>query len=213
MLGTTFLGLEHEGELAQCRSCGHPVRSRTAVCPHCGMEKPAGRRPSARAAVLVLAAVVLGALAIGLRQQVFHSAPRATTGMTSAPSALQPIVAHPIQATPPPLPNSAPNDTAVADSPVVGAADSAVVRAADSMAVADSASGEATPLLTRWVADWSNMRTAPANDAPVVRVLAPGTMVRATPGKWGWWVIQYRGDTVGYIAGALLRASRPTRRP
>ncbi len=55
----------------------------------------------------------------------------------------------------------------------------------------------------------SAMRTAPANAAPVVRVLAPGTMVRATPGKWGWWAIQWNGDTIGYIAGALLRSSRP----
>lgn len=205
MLGSTFLGLEHEGELAQCRSCGHPVRSRTAICPHCGIEHPARRRPAFRVA-FPAAAAVLGALVLALiaRNLAFDpTAPRAGQ-VTSAGLTPQLVVARPIQAVPPALPTRGPAKAAH-PGPLAG---SRVVSVADSQALTDSA-GQGASLHTRWIADWSNMRRAPANEAAVVRVLAPGTEVRATPSKWGWWAIVWQGDTVGYVAGALLRANRP----
>ncbi len=186
-LTQTFLGLEHEGELAECRSCGHPVRSRTAVCPHCGTPKPARRSTTARALTPLLAAVLLGALAITLRYQAFHH-PRATApGLTDAPHDSQPATALPAPAER----DSPPVDLARAES-------------------ADSASVRLDLLRTRWTADWSNMRRAPDNGAPIVRVLPPATEVRAAQSQWGWWAVIWKGDTVGYIAGALLRTTRPT---
>lgn len=203
MLGTTFLDLGHEGELAECRSCGHPVRSRTAVCPHCEKERPAGRPLAVRAAVPV-AVVFLGVLAAALRQPTFGPTPAATaTRMASALPAVQPVVARPVHAAPPPLPDSPRDASAPADS--AGAADSPLAAVSDA--------DEATPLQTRWVADWSNVRRAPDNEAPVMRVLAPGTQVRGIPAGWGWWSIRLGGDSTGYIAGALLRSSRPARSP
>lgn len=192
-LGPTFLGLEHEGELAQCRSCGHPVRSGSAVCPHCGMARPARRHLAARAALPVLAAVLLGALAIALRQQAVERPAPATAPVAGASAASPPTAAHRIQAAPP---GSAQDDPVASGFEVV----------------ADAATGEAAaPPQTRWIADWSNVRKAPTNEAPIMRVLPPGTEVRATPGQWGWWSIRLGGDSVGYVAGALLRSSRPTR--
>lgn len=191
-LGQTYLGPEHEGELAECRSCGHPVRTRTAVCPHCGMEKPAGRPAAVRVTLPVLAAVLLAAIAISLRQVAFRQAPAAP--------ASQSVVARPLLAAPP-LRDSRPADSAVT-------APAPQPPRSPPPAVEDE-----TTLQTRWTVDWSNMRRGPSNEAPIVRVLPPGTLVRGTLDKWGWWAIQWQGDTVGYIAGALLRATRPSRTP
>jgi ribosomal protein L37E len=200
MQGSTFLGLEHQGELAQCRSCGHPVRSRTAVCPHCGAERPARHRPALRIAVPA-AVAVLGALGLALvaRQLAFQRASQPAEPVARALLAAPPDVARPIRAAPP-----------VRRTPATGGL-AEVVSARQASGVADSPAGAGASLQTRWVADWSNMRRAPANEAAIVRVLPPDTEVRAAPSKWGWWAIVWQGDTVGYIAGALLRPSRPAR--
>lgn len=158
------------------------------------MAHPAGRR-AARAVVPVLAVVVLGAVGLALHQPAANQTPPSTAPISSRPAS-QPVVARPLRALEPPVRVTAPDSPAPTSPPV------------DAGTPADTSG-----LKTRWVADWSNMRRLPSNEAPVVRVLAPGTMVRGTPGKWGWWAIQYQGDTVGYVAGALLRPSRPTSIP
>lgn len=191
-LTSTFLGLEHQGELAECRSCGRPVRSRTVVCPHCGIPSPARQRLNLQFLLIPVAAALLGLMAIALRDRAFRPARADSTVAAVTSTAPQVVVAPAVVAAPP----SVPAESAGAESLAAVA-----VGVADSMAEAG--------LQRRWTADWSNMRRAPHNESPVVRVLAPGTEVHVAENKWGWWAILWKGDTVGYIAGALLRPRHP----
>ena len=158
------------------------------------MAHPAGRR-APRAALPLLTLVLLGALGLALGQTAPDPAPSSIITITpdTARPVAQPVVARPIESTPT-VPGSARDSSGGPNDPPVAAAATA---------------SDTTSLQTRWVAEWANMRRLPSNEAPVVRVLPPGTMVRGTPSKWGWWAIQYQGDTVGYVAGSLLRPSRP----
>ncbi len=220
-LTSTFLGLEHEGELAECRSCGRPVRSRTAVCPHCGIPSPARRRANPRLVLPVIATVLLSLMAIVLRDRAFQPAHADSTVTAATALAPQPVVAPAVVAAPPKRQaESAGTDTpparpaAVADStpptvPAIATANSLVTDAA----AMDSTALAAAGLRRKWTTDWSNMHRAPLNQSPVVRVLPPGTEVHVAENRWGWWAILWKGDTVGYIAGALLRSTRPDRTP
>ena len=153
------------------------------------MAHPAGRR-APRAAIPLLMAAILGALGLALGQTAPKPAPPSTPPGGDGPAPLS-VVTRPAEST------AAVPDT-VRDSST-----------APSLPEVTATVGDTPSLQTRWVADWSNMRRSPSNEAPVVRVIPPGTMVRGTPSKWGWWAIQYQGDTVGYVAGSLLRPSRP----
>lgn len=53
----------------RCRGRGHPVHSRTPICPQCGAEHPAGRAVSRVATFSVFGVLALGALALALRLQ------------------------------------------------------------------------------------------------------------------------------------------------
>ncbi len=181
-LGQTFLGPEHQGELAQCRSCGHPVRSGTKTCPHCGIARPAQRPRPFRTALPALVAVILAALALALGEQLLDRTPRASPQTTTTRARPKPLVARAIE--PPP---AATRDSVVAKP-----------------AVADSPGFQ-----TAWTTMWVNVRQRPTNQAPVLRVLRPGTQIRGTIGQWGWWSVRLGSDSLGYVAGELLRAARP----
>jgi len=219
-LTSTFLGLEHQGELAECRSCGRPVRSRTAVCPHCGIPSPARRRANPRLILLVIAAGLLTVMAVALRDRAFQPTRADSTTTAQASPAPQPVVAPAVVAAPPRLRAESASPDTLAARPT-GAADSAPPAPnpappanptlPEVVATMDSAALLAAGLQRRWTVDWSNMHRAPHNESPVVRVLPPGTEVHVAENKWGWWAILWKGDTVGYVAGALLRSSRPGR--
>src|SRR6185295_15006762 len=63
-LGPNFLGPEHVGELAECRSCGNPVRSASRFCPKCGATSPAKRSRLARPVLSLTAIFLLGVLVV-----------------------------------------------------------------------------------------------------------------------------------------------------
>jgi rubredoxin len=198
ILGSTFLGLEHEGELTECRSCGHPVRTRTRVCPHCGIEKPALRPRVARGLAIGIAAVALAVAAVVARQWWMG-----LPAPTAPPPASRPATTPPVPVSPPP--------TASPQVPPSGSEAPPRVESAPpgAAAAAPTPDSVAARLQTRWTADWSNVRQAPSNGAPVIRVLPPGAEVRGTRGDWGWWRVQLSADTVGYVAGSLLVPDRP----
>jgi DNA-directed RNA polymerase subunit RPC12/RpoP len=187
-LGQAFLGLNHEGALAQCRECGHQVRTRTRMCPHCGAQDPARWSRAARTALMAtlgVGALVVLALVATSRRLADGTLPAVATPETTAT-----VVARPETTTAPPAPTTA---TASAGDTVSKSAN------------ADSSAG----LQTRWTTSWVNLRSAPSNEAPIVRVLRPGTAVHGTAAKWGWWATHLSGDSVGYVAGALLSTREP----
>ncbi|MBI4419343.1 MAG: zinc ribbon domain-containing protein [Gemmatimonadetes bacterium] len=218
-LGITFLGPEHRGELAECRSCGHPVRSNTRVCPHCKARHPARHNRAARRAVGLLSALtVLLVLATGVWKRVWEGLPGMRThraaSVVETPAA--PVVEPPVAA-----PVSVPVEirTLEAESLPVAALEVPTSRPDSTMAdhgvstplqqgsllVAPPIPAAAPALETRWTLVWTNVRERPSNEAPVLRVFRPGTEVHGTAGRYGWWSIQLGGDSIGYIAGALLR--------
>ncbi len=203
-LTSTFLGLEHEGELAECRSCGRPVRSRTSVCPHCGIPSPARRRAHARVILPVVVTILLSLMAVSLRNRALLPSRADSTAAATTPAAPQPVMARGVVAAPPkPQAESAGADTAAGPTTTLPQVTAAM----------DSAALLAAGLKRKWTTDWSNMHRAPRNESPVIRVLPPGTEVHVAENQWGWWAILWKGDTVGYIAGALLRSTRPYRTP
>ena len=225
-LTSTFLGLEHQGELAECRSCGRPVRSRTAVCPHCGIPKPARRHANPRVVLPVIAAALLTVMAVALRDRAFQPARADSTVAHETTAAQESLVAPPVVAPPVVAVSSQPQaesarvdttaaqpvravETAGSKVPVLDSALATNRTVPEEAAAMDSAALVAAGLQRRWTTDWSNLHRTPHNESPVVRVLPPGTEVHVAENKWGWWAILWKGDTVGYVAGALLRPSRP----
>jgi RNA polymerase subunit RPABC4/transcription elongation factor Spt4 len=217
-LTSTFLGLEHEGELAECRSCGRPVRSRTAVCPHCGVPHPVRGRARRTWGLLLLAAALLGLLVVAQRDR-FQPAPAGSAVAPERTPAPRAVVAPALVAA-----NARPGaeragaatlDPRAGDS--AGATPNAATDPRETLprvtADMDPAALLAAGLQRKWTMDWSNLRRGPHNASPVVRVLPPGTEVHVARNRWGWWAVVWQSDTVGYIAGALLRATRPNPAP
>lgn len=186
-LGPTYLGREYAGDLAQCRSCGCRVRSGTPACPHCGVRDPAGRGRLARQLLWGAAVVLtLAGAALALRPLLRPEAPPAAVDLVTPPAPAAPSPAWQTEAVPAPSGQAA---TATRDT------------------------AAALAVRTRWTSTWANVRQGPDTSAPVVRVLPPGTEVIGTRGQWGWWTIRWGGDSVGYIAGALLVPTQPPNVP
>jgi len=87
---------------------------------------------------------------------------------------------------------------------------------AESPSKADSAVASAivpqpqpVKLETRWTANWANVRLHPYQGSAVLEELPPGTRVDAVRDSSGWWFVYAYGDSLGYVAGSLLRASPP----
>jgi hypothetical protein len=59
-------------------------------------------------------------------------------------------------------------------------------------------------LQPKWAKDWANVRQRPDANAPILQMLRPGTRVDGRAGENGWWLVFINGDSVGYVAGALL---------
>jgi hypothetical protein len=124
-----------------------------------------------------------------------------------APASL--TVAQPIRATVPP-----PAMTAVRDrEPQASATDRTTPRSGAESRESTVEPRTSPGIETRWTLMWSNVRQRPDNDAPILRVLRPGTAVQGVPGNWGWWTIRLGRDSVGYIAGDLLVATPPPNPP
>jgi hypothetical protein len=61
----------------------------------------------------------------------------------------------------------------------------------------------------RWTTLWANVRAEPRDSALVVEVLRPGTLIEGIRHPSGWWLVFVDGDSIGYVAGALLSAEPP----
>jgi hypothetical protein len=77
--------------------------------------------------------------------------------------------------------------------------------------VANTLVAEVPPVVlqTRWTIQWANARAEPREDALILEELPPGTQVEGVRHQSGWWLVYIYGDSVGYVAGALLRAQLP----
>src|SRR2546425_2025812 len=190
-LAIGFLGPEHRGELAECRSCGHPVRSGTRTCPHCGIQNPARGRRVRQQALRASAVLILAVLALGIRARLSnHDAARAAAAPQQEP-------AH--------VADAAPERSSTVAAPEVVASEAAA-SPLEAVPLAPPVNASAPPPETRWTATWANVREQPKNDAPILRVLAPGTPVKGTLDRYGWWLVHLEGKSVGYVAGELLSA-------
>ena len=222
-VGQTFLPLDHEGALAQCRSCGHQVRTRTRVCPNCGAQDPAHWPRAARsalAATVGVAAVVVLTLMATSKELPDHAGgrgavvpPETTVTVAAQPetTATTPAAAPASSATVQPADPAPAPSTAVSPRPQPPVADSTPgpVAAAPIPARPDSSALLSSALQTRWTTTWVNVRDEPSDGAPILRVLGPATAVRGAAARWGWWAVRLGGDSVGYIAGALLSSRKP----
>ncbi|MBI4500960.1 MAG: SH3 domain-containing protein [Gemmatimonadetes bacterium] len=180
-LGMTFLGPEHSGELTECRACGHTVRSASRVCPSCGVTAP-GKRPAVLRVSLGVAALLL--IGVFVVDRLPDSSPTDTVALAAPPSRKAPVRR--------PLPDSAP------------AAETVLI-------VPPAVRPDSQPLVlkTKWTTLWVNVRQGPADDAPIIKVLRPGTRVEAQARRYGWWLVFVDGDSLGYVAGDLLSAREP----
>jgi RNA polymerase subunit RPABC4/transcription elongation factor Spt4 len=185
------------GALTECRRCARKVLSGATVCPYCGTPKP-GRRIPYAAGALLLALVVPALVLVALQQR----APGAAVPARGPEQALQPAQAAP----------AAGSEPQAAPAPGAGAAHAAPEprEAPPAPPVSAGPLPAAPPATeTRWTLDWTNVREARALDAPVVRVLKPGTAVRVGERVNGWWAVYLEGHLVGYAAGSLLATSPP----
>lgn len=64
-------------------------------------------------------------------------------------------------------------------------------------------------LQVRWTVSWANVRAEPRESAFVLEQLPPGTRVEGFRRPSGWWLVYMYGDSIGYVAGALLHPSPP----
>jgi hypothetical protein len=53
------------------------------------------------------------------------------------------------------------------------------------------------------------VRLNPGPNSAVLDELAPGTRVEGVRNPSGWWLVYLDGDSIGYVAGSLLRADAP----
>ncbi len=190
------------GALTECRRCARKVLSGATVCPYCGTPKPGRRIPYAAGALLLAAVVPALVLLVALQQRTPGAAvPERGLGQAQQPAQPAPVeesapqatgapAVHPAQEPPPP------REAPLSVEPAVGPG-----------LAAPAATG------TRWTLDWTNVRQARALDAPVVRVLKPGTGVQVGDRVNGWWAVYLEGRLVGYAAGSLLAATPPGPRP
>ncbi len=186
-MGPTFLGPEHSGELTECHTCGHAVRTRSRTCPQCGIANPGRHRAVSTLVLLLTVLIAAGALVID----------RWPT--TAASSGYVRLVPRPSEA-PPPAP---PDSSAATPDSIVASAKPVPIDAQEREPAAESTR------LTRWTHLWTNVRRRPEENAPITRVLRPGTRVEGEPRRYGWWVIYVGGDSAGYVAGELLSSRTP----
>ncbi len=177
------------GGLTECRRCARKVLSGAKTCPYCGITRPGRRAPYALVALA-------GALAIPVLV--------ITALRDRGPQAPPPAVAErSTQAAPPPAAAPAQEPPPPAEAPA-----RPVELAVPAPAPADLVSTQ-----TRWTLDWVNVRQDRAVEAPVVRVLRPGSPVQVSDRRIGWWALHLDGRVVGYVAGSVLgdRPPAPTR--
>ena len=99
-----------------------------------------------------------------------------------------------------------PTDTSTAAAALITAAPIEVRTppAADTAAAPAPPPVQTVPTEDRWVVTWANLREGPGLDYPVVRVLLPGTRIRAAAPSRGFSAMYGAAGLEGYVAVSLL---------
>jgi hypothetical protein len=200
--------------LIECGRCHKHIDRSARVCPYCGHQVRAARM-AVRTTAGILGAVALVVIGIILVRtgviadfvQNFRPASRASAPQAEAPPA---VVAEPpdrstIAAA---SPDSSPSATAQR-----GATES--TRVAETLAPPVSVPAPSAPVtlgdvVTRWTADWANVRRDRSIESPAVQVLPPGREIQVGDRQRGWWVVYADQRPIGYIANSVLTAIPPT---
>lgn len=172
------------GGLTECRRCARKVLSGAKTCPYCGISRPG--RPALYALVALVGALTVPILVIAaLRGRGPQAASVALEGAPE-PSRSQAVALA-----------QAPRAAEVPDRPPWEAT-------APAPSPTDSAATQ-----TKWTLDWVNVRQGRALDAPVVRILRPGSAVQVADRQSGWWALHLDGRVIGYVAGSVLGDQPP----
>lgn len=195
--------------LIKCPGCNHTVSSVASKCPQCGTQLSQFRFVQGEGGALTecrrCARKVLSGAKTCPYCGIGHPGRRAPYVLLVLAAALAvPVLVIAAlrdrgpQAPPPAVAEAAPEAPAPVRSPAETAAP------ASAPAPADSAGTEA-----KWTLDWVNVREGRGLEAPVVRVLRPGSPVRVSDRQVGWWALHLDGRVVGYVAGSVLGDQPP----
>jgi len=174
----------HSMRVAICRHCNREIAVTSKLCPHCGKAEPVSRPPK----WLVPAILVVGLLTV-----VFFIARGGSDDAIPQPA--EPVAAaESVPATGDTTPTPPPDTAAVSTPPQVLA--------------------PAVPqTLTRWTADWANMREDRDRNSDVVDILGPGAQIEVADLENRWWAVYVDGRRVGYISASLVTDELPTAEP
>jgi len=191
--------------LVECGRCHKHIERSARECPYCGHNVRAARVATRTVAGVVGVAVAVSVIlvktgALTDLARSFHPAPPATT---PAPQ-------------PPAVATQAP-DTAVGEATVPDSAQPASTEASPSPQVAETTPPPsaappptALQLVTRWTAEWANVRQGRSIESPALQVLPPGREIRVGDRQQGWWAVYADARPIGYIANSVLTATPPS---
>jgi hypothetical protein len=172
-------------ELMVCRVCKKYTPRTSATCQFCGAPTHGVRLSAVVKVVLWL--VVGGGVAVGLVMllRTPQPAPAPATPAAGQRQVVPPEAVAPAETLPVPV--------------------AAAITAEPPPQVAT---------VTRWTAQWLNLRDGPGHDTNVIRPVPPGTRLEVANPVGAWWRVYEAGIAVGFISGTeLLRSPPPDTTP
>ncbi len=199
--------------LIECGRCRKHIDRSSTVCPYCGNPVRAVRLAGRTVAGMVGAAALIAAGIILWRTGVVSDL---TTRLLSPPAATASA------GEPGPMVASAGPDTA-ADERAVPESVATPGRPPEQEASGPPPAAAPTPpqqvqpntpvgvarLVTRWTADWANVRQDRSIASPAVQVLPPGREIQVADRRMGWWTVYADSRPIGYIANSVLTRTPP----
>ena len=174
-------------DLVECPRCSKLLDRRTPTCRHCGYAARRARR--VRRAAVIAAGVTVVAVIWGIS---FKAPPPDETAARAAPTPEEP--AGPLEEM---MIARAPPDTTPTDLPAARPGPAPPPEPPEPIPPA------------RWTNNWVNVREDRSVNAPVVRILRPGTRVEIGDRARGWWAVSIEGVPVGYVSSELLDTAPP----
>jgi RNA polymerase subunit RPABC4/transcription elongation factor Spt4 len=184
----------HSTKAKLCKNCHREIAPSAQLCPHCGEMGPV-RQPTRW--VLPVGMVIVLAVAVLMITLIGGEAPDDSVEPASPEE-------HPpaqVEAATPTQPSPVQPDSVVVTQPIV--------------------QPEATPppvettvaTVTRWTANWVNVRADRDPDAEILRVLTPGQEVQVADLAQGWWAVYLEGEMIGFVARSLILDQPPGSEP
>lgn len=177
-------------DLVECPRCSKLLDRRTPTCRHCGYAARRARR--VRRAAVIAAGVTVVAVIWGIS---LKAPPPDKTAARTVPTPEEP--AGPLEEMM--IARAAP-DTTATDLPAARPGLAPPPEPPEPIP---------TDRPARWTNNWVNVREDRSGDAPVVRILRPGTRVEVGDRARGWWAVSIDGVPVGYVASDLLDTVPP----